>query len=191
MRHNVRLIQCNYNHPHVDSPEVRFGLFGYTGPTGNAMYWSMFTIGYADLGNHSAADLYLAKSIKSNLYGPFRIWSEQMGGGGCPNFLTGAGVYLQSVWAGYSGIRLGDNDLQIIAPRLLPNTTQLVVRGLHYLGSRLLIDVRETDTTVSILSQGATPLRIALQGTGEEHLTETPVRINSRASVFAGVQSLR
>lgn len=30
---------------------------------------------------------------------PHRIWSEVKGGGGCPNFLTGAGIYLQSVWA--------------------------------------------------------------------------------------------
>ena len=52
------------------------------------MFWSMFTIGYADLGNYSAADHYLAKSTASNLYGPYKIWSEAMGGGGCPNFLT-------------------------------------------------------------------------------------------------------
>lgn len=60
----------------------------WAGPAGNAMFWSMFTIGYADLGNYSAADHYLAKSTASNLYGPYKIWSEAMGGGGCPNFLT-------------------------------------------------------------------------------------------------------
>jgi hypothetical protein len=150
------------------------------------MYWSMFTIGYADLGNHSASDHYLAKSTQSNLYGPFRIWSEQMGGGGCPNFLTGAGVYLQSIWAGYSGIRWADRELQILAPRLLPNTTQLVVRGLFYLGSKLLVDVGKSDASVSILSQGPVPLRIAVQGASDRALTAAPVRIGSRASIFAG-----
>lgn len=85
-------------------------------PNGNAMYWSMFTIGYSDLGLHSTADHYLTKSTTSNLYGPFKIWTENPDGSGCPNFLTGAGVYLQSLWAGYGGVRFRDDSLLIKAP---------------------------------------------------------------------------
>ena len=82
-------------------------------PGGNSMYWSMFTIGYADLRNATATDFFFTKSAAQNVFGPFRIWSEAPGGGGCPNFLTGAGIYLQSVWAGYGGLRLNDDSLEV------------------------------------------------------------------------------
>ena len=83
-------------------------------PGGNAMYWWSFAAGYRDLEGRaaapgprrnasaaavfgSAADAMFAKSTAQNVYGPFKIWAESQGGGGCPNFLSGAGGWLQSV----------------------------------------------------------------------------------------------
>ena len=88
----------------------------------------MFTLGYGDIGNTTASDFYFQKSAAQNIFGPFRIWSEAPGGGGCPNFLTGAGIYLQSVWAGYGGLRFADDSLHIQSPRSPPKT---VVSTLH------------------------------------------------------------
>ena len=107
------------------------------------MYWSMFTIGYADLRNATATDFYFTKSAAQNVFGPFRIWSEAPGGGGCPNFLTGAGIYLQSVWAGYGGLRLNDDSLEITTPpRCPPNTTGFAIRRMEYRGARMDYVVR-------------------------------------------------
>ena len=36
------------------------------------------------------------------------------GGSGCPNFLTGAGGFLQSVWAGLAGVRVHHDRLTIL-----------------------------------------------------------------------------
>ncbi len=38
-------------------------------PDGNSMYWSMFTIGYADLGNQSRTDFFFTKSAAQNIFG--------------------------------------------------------------------------------------------------------------------------
>lgn len=128
----------------------------------------MFTIGYSDLGAsyHHTADYYLNKSTAANLYGPFKIWSEAPGGGGCPNFLTGAGVYLQSVWAGYGGLRFRDDALEIKLPRKLPNTTALVLRGIHYAGSTLMLVIDAQEAKLSVLTMG--PERLVLSVDNQE-----------------------
>ena len=94
-------------------------------------------------------------------------------------------MYLQSIWAGYGGIRWSDHDLQIHAPHLLPNTTQLVVRGIAYLGSRLLLEVRASGATLSIITSGSTALLVSVDGAVAVGLTKVPSRIGSHASVFA------
>jgi hypothetical protein len=47
-----------------------------------------------------------------------------------------AGGFLQNVWAGYGGVRFERDDaLTIRSPRPLPNSTELRLRGVHYLGA--------------------------------------------------------
>merc|ERR1711907_480258 len=104
------------------------------------MYWWAFTTGYEEVGNPKTADSYLVKSTAKNVYGPFKIWSESQGGGGCPNFLSGAGGYLQSIWAGYGGLRLSDDSLHILAPRVPPGGAKvMVLRNVAYAGAKLEI----------------------------------------------------
>ena len=155
-------------------------------PDGNSMYWSMFTIGYADLGHAAETDHFFAKSSAQNVFGPFRIWSEAPGGGGCPNFLTGAGIYLQSVWAGYAGLRLADDSLRINAPRVPPGSSGVVIRKFQYDGSRMTLSVSESGSTLKLEEGSVAKLLVAIDGAAGTPLTEAGVKIptGSRAAVF-------
>mgnify|MGYP002634779678 CR=1 FL=1 len=65
--------------------------------------------------------------------------------------VTAAGGLLQSVWAGYGGVRFERDDaLTIRSPRPLPNSTALRLRGVHYLGARLDITATQGEWTVSL-----------------------------------------
>lgn len=55
-------------------------------------------------------------------------------GGGCVNFITGAGGLLQAVMFGYGGLRLHPDRLEFY-PHLLPNVTAWTLFGLHYRGA--------------------------------------------------------
>jgi hypothetical protein len=85
-------------------------------------------------------------------------WSEAPGGGGCPNFCTGAGGYLQSIWAGFGGITSDDDALLICAPALPMgsrcNSTAVLFRRVAYAGGMLDIRVDAEGETV-VLSKGS------------------------------------
>merc|ERR1712224_322116 len=89
---------------------------------------------------------------------PFYFWHEGNGTDGCasqgaPNLVTGAGGFLQSVWAGYGGVRFERDDaLTIRSPRPLPKSTRLRLRGVHFLGARLDIVALEGAWFVSLSS---------------------------------------
>ena len=155
-------------------------------PEGNSMYWSMFTIGYADLKRTQETDRFFQKSSAQNVFGPFRICSEAPGGGGCPNFLTGAGIYLQSIWAGYVGLRLADDSLQIHAPRIPPGSGGVVIRNFEYDGSRMTLTVGKTSTNLTLVLGSAVKLAVAVDGLVGTLLTRSGVEIpmGSHAAVF-------
>jgi hypothetical protein len=67
--------------------------------------------------------------------------SEEPGGAGCPNFLTGAGGVLSSVWAGWGGVRLRDDRLDLVYPIPPPGATAMRLARLSYLGRFLQIDI--------------------------------------------------
>merc|ERR1711862_464673 len=77
----------------------------------NSMYWWAFAVAWLRLQETDKGDEYFRLATVRNVFGPFRIWSELPGGKGCPNFVTGAGGYLQMLWAGYGGVRLTDDSL--------------------------------------------------------------------------------
>ena len=57
---------------HIISDEIALADLDYYNtqwPDGNSMYWSMFTIGYADLSNHSRTDFFFTKSAAKNIFG--------------------------------------------------------------------------------------------------------------------------
>uniref|UniRef100_A0A673A999 Protein-glucosylgalactosylhydroxylysine glucosidase n=1 Tax=Sphaeramia orbicularis TaxID=375764 RepID=A0A673A999_9TELE len=92
------------------SPEIRRNdLETYepvTDPHGPAMTWSMFAIGWLELGEAQRAQSLLEKCF-GNIQGPFQVWSESSDGSGAVNFLTGMGGFMQAVLFGYTGFRYG------------------------------------------------------------------------------------
>jgi trehalose/maltose hydrolase-like predicted phosphorylase len=125
----------------------------YTSPGGPAMTWGLFAIGYLDR-HQPAVALANFRRGYANAQPPFFVWTETPSGG-CVNFITGAGGFLQSVLNGYGGIRLMGDTLLISPPPLPVNTTTLTLRGINYRGWR--IEVRSTPTvfTVAALSASA------------------------------------
>jgi hypothetical protein len=63
-------------------------------------------------------------------------------GGDCGgNFLTGAGGFLQGLWAGWAGMRLRIDSLDFVAPRVPATTDGLKLRGISYLGIKFDLDL--------------------------------------------------
>ena len=164
-------------------------------PKGNSMYWSMFTLGYAGLGNRSATNRFLSKSMDGFLWGPFKIWSEIKGGGGCPNFLTGAGIYLQSIWAGYVGLKYSDDSLQLRALGPPAGSEGVRVRGVSYAGARLMVTVSPSEARVSLMTAGPERLVITIAGAAAVSLTtqgvSVPLGHDARIYQHIGVASVR
>jgi trehalose/maltose hydrolase-like predicted phosphorylase len=62
---------------------------------------------------------------------PFNAWQETVNGG-CPHFITGAGGFLQGLWAGFGGVRIL-NDRVVFKPVLPEHTTYLKYRQVRRL----------------------------------------------------------
>eukprot|EP00298_Acanthocystis_sp_HF-20_P011332 c19339_g1_i2.p1 GENE.c19339_g1_i2~~c19339_g1_i2.p1 ORF type:complete len:760 (+),score=265.46 c19339_g1_i2:36-2315(+) len=127
-------------------------------PSANAMYWWAFSVLWNELENHQKADDYFSKITAKNVFGPFHIWSEDPGGHGCPNFITGAGAFLQSIWAGYGGIRISDSSLTFLNPRVPPGSTSLIFRQISYLTNK--IDVTITNDMITFKLSQLQPLSV-------------------------------
>lgn len=89
--------------------------------------------------------------------------------------MTAAGGFLQSVWAGYGGIRFERDDaLTIRAPRPLPNSTGLRLRGVHFLGARLDVAATKDGWTVALSPtspESAPQLELVMLGGGAALIT--------------------
>lgn len=155
-------------------------------PDGVAMSWGLQTIASIDVGDLKSAAQYFENSYKVYARPPFYLWREGNGtdGGsvqGAPNFVTGAGAFLQSVWAGYGGIRFErDDSLTIRSPRPLPNSTALRLRGVHFLGARLDVVAKDGQWTVALSStspKSAPRLELVLNGNegNPTPITRTPI----------------
>lgn len=125
-------------------------------PHGVAMTWGIQAIVSLDIGDLAEAARYFEEGYKVFARPPFYLWHEGNGtdgsaSQGAPNLVTGAGGFLQSVWAGYGGVRFERDDaLTIRSPRPLPNSTRLRLRGLHFLGARLDIVAAKGVWTVAL-----------------------------------------
>ncbi|XP_020790881.2 protein-glucosylgalactosylhydroxylysine glucosidase [Boleophthalmus pectinirostris] len=122
-----------------------------TDPHGPAMTWSMFAIGWLELGEAERAQNLLTKCF-NNIQGPFQVWSESSDGSGAVNFLTGMGGFLQAVLFGYTGFRV-QKEYLCFNP-LLPNEiSELCIRGVNYLGNQLDWMLRKEE--ISIILRGS------------------------------------
>eukprot|EP00937_MAST-01D_sp_MAST-1D-sp2_P004018 g4018.t1 len=142
---------------------------GITSQTGPAMTWSMFAIGWFNVGNYTASQRHFLHGY-ANVQAPFRVWTETPGGG-TVNFITGAGGFLQSVLFGTSGMRIGKAELTFKPPpprATGTNATAFTVHSLHFRGSRLRQQVAEVTATYELLGADAdaVPLCIACEGAG-------------------------
>lgn len=76
--------------------------------------------------------------------------------GGVTTFITGAGGWLQSVFAGYGGIRLArDGSLLLKNPVPPPNCTAMRLRQLSYRGNLLTVEVMRTEWSVALVDGSA------------------------------------
>ena len=76
--------------------------------------------------------------------------------GGVTTFITGAGGWLQSVFAGYGGIRLArDGSLLLKNPLPPPNCTTMRLRQLSYRGNTLQLDITRTEWSVAVVDGSA------------------------------------
>ncbi|CAL9696966.1 unnamed protein product [Knipowitschia caucasica] len=122
-----------------------------TDPNGPAMTWSMFAIGWLELGEAAQAQHLLAKCF-NNIQAPFQVWSESSDGSGAVNFLTGMGGFLQAVLFGYTGFRV--QKACLFFNPLLPNDiSELSIRGVNYLGNQLDWMLRKEE--ISIILRGS------------------------------------
>lgn len=117
-----------------------------TDPDGPAMTWSMYAIGYGDLGDDARSNLYFEKGYQEAQTGPFLLWHEQAASDGptsqgAPNFITGAGGMMQALLAGYGGFRLHNGTLRLQRPRLPPNCTGFHLRKAWFRGNFINVDV--------------------------------------------------
>eukprot|EP00040_Diaphanoeca_grandis_P037209 m.241379 g.241379 ORF g.241379 m.241379 type:complete len:829 (-) comp33773_c2_seq1:1694-4180(-) len=161
-----------------------------TDPNGPAMTWSMTSIAYRDLGETNKAALFFERGYKDNSLGNYHDWHEVVGSAGADNFITGAGGFMQSVFAGYGGIRFVNGTLLLQQPSPLPNSTMLLVRQFKFLGS--VLNLRATTNTWSVWSEGAPagvpPLQVVQDGTHHiQPLTQTPIEFPSGTSAVVSV----
>jgi trehalose/maltose hydrolase-like predicted phosphorylase len=115
---------------------------------GPAMTWGSFAIGYIELGvgYQSLASLNFNRSF-ANAHLPYNVWTETPTGG-CSNFLTGAGGFLQTALFGYTKMRVNESGITL-SPSSLPEFSSLIrVRGIAYLGARLDMMYNATILTV-------------------------------------------
>ncbi len=70
----------------------------------------------------------------------------------CPNFITGAGGFLQSVLYGHMGLRYNSGDLSL-NPVLPANTTRLAARSISYLGHLFDLEYDNKTIRVTLVSQ--------------------------------------
>ena len=141
-----------------------------TDPKGPAMTWGMHAIGFLDLGGKEAeAAAFFMRAHADNTIGPFSFWREEAGGGGATNFITGAGGFMQSCWAGYGGMRFANGTLQITRPRPLPDSTSLSLQRFRFLGAALDLSIGPDVWTVrqSGADAGAAPLELFDAATGK------------------------
>jgi hypothetical protein len=157
------------------------------------MTWPAVSIGYNELNNTANADLFFAWAY-GTAQAPFNTISEEPGGAGCPNFLTGGGGLLQAVWAGWGGVRLRDDRLDFVYPTPPPGSTAMQLSQLSYRGHRLDVDIGAKETTVVVLStrrRGSGPassLTMSCNGGATMVLTEgVPRRCREAALVTIAV----
>ncbi len=105
----------------------------------------------------------------------------------CPNFITGAGGFLQSVLYGHMGLRYNSGDLSL-NPVLPANTTRLAARSISYLGHLFDLEYDNKTIRVTLMSQQSSgPKMIVVDKVGAAH----PLQVGVAVSVDLGQTIIR
>jgi len=145
----VRANDINYYAPRTD-------------PNGPAMTWSMYAIDYLELNELEKASQSFTKGYKDNIHAPYFIWWETLEGG-APNFITGAGGFLQSLLFGYANLRLDDDSLLILSPLLPPSTFELTFRMIWFRNNAFRFSLDSSSISLSsLLSSPSSCLSVRL-----------------------------
>ncbi|CAF3836249.1 unnamed protein product [Rotaria sp. Silwood1] len=119
---------------------------------GAAMTWSIYSIGFTELGDLDKADQLFRRSYESYARPPFN--TETQSGVGAVNFITGVGDFLQAVLFGYGGIRLKLSELEFKPHGHLPGqATKLIFHGIKYQGFVLDLTIDNKIYEIFVSSQ--------------------------------------
>jgi len=153
-----------------------------------AMTWSMFAVGYFSIKETDVAMEYFLKGFENNTFPPFYEWYEAAGGAGCrgrfpqcySNFITGAGGFLQSIWAGLGGLRFQETKLIITTAAYLPLTIgEMRLQNIYFQDSQLSIRLFRGQNS-TFLNVG---LRLEQSGRTPLTVNDVPLRIGSEVVI--------
>ena len=122
---------------------------------GPAMTWSMFSIGWLDVGDEMKAAKLFGKSYLPYVQEPFKIWTEDQGGHGAVNFQTGMGGFLQVFLYGYGSLRIRHDRLDFISPRLPFNVTELHFKSVRYIDAIFDYIVQHNMVIIDVIHPGS------------------------------------
>jgi trehalose/maltose hydrolase-like predicted phosphorylase len=117
--------------------EIRKNDYAFYSPFEYAWYWeaprsmifSMYAIAAAELEDTSNAQQYFSLCY-SDMKAPFNVFFELMenaSSGGCHNFITGYGAFLQALTYGWGRIRINESMLYM-NPMLPPSSTATSIK---------------------------------------------------------------
>ena len=130
----------------------------------DVLWLCRYLVGYLEIGQMDEAAAFFNKS-----WIPFVDKKTGNFGGDCGgNFLTGAGGFLQGLWAGWAGMRLRIDSLDFITPRVPTTTDGLKLRGVAYLGSKfdLVLSHGKACFRAWPAAPGGTALKTGVLGSG-------------------------
>ena len=123
---------------------------------GPAMTYAMHAVGWLELGNTSMATEAFERS-HANMRAPFKVWAETPSGGAV-NFITGAGGFLQALWAGYASIRINEGGFTAGPVYLPEGLSFLKIRGIRTLGAVIDLSFDERVVVILLKKYGTTDL---------------------------------
>ncbi|KAG8515713.1 Protein-glucosylgalactosylhydroxylysine glucosidase [Galemys pyrenaicus] len=179
------VVLLGYPVPFPLSPRVRRNNLevyeSVTSPRGPAMTWSMFAVGWLELGEPARARALLDRSF-ANVSEPFKVslaalaswsgagrggagrgpqglrcsqvWTENADGSGAVNFLTGMGGFLQAALFGVTGFRITQDGLTF-DPVCPEGVSGVSVWGVSYLGNKLDFSLAAGSLTLEVTARSA------------------------------------
>ena len=123
----------------------------------------MSVVGWLELREAARAAEWLANST-AHMHTPFNVWTESKSKNqrptlqdeGCFNFMTGCGGHVQSIFAGYFGLRIKWSDTEnlrsmiTLDPQLPPGATAMKLRSISFVGARFSAEMEMERGTFSI-----------------------------------------